>query len=50
MNDNSDNDLSDIIDLFPYTLDSTYEPPPPPIPPRNPDRLRNEFTTVRSLD
>ncbi|KAG1885091.1 hypothetical protein F4604DRAFT_1729673 [Suillus subluteus] len=40
MNDNSDN-LSDIIDLFPYTA-PTYEPPPSR-PPRNPDRLKNEY-------
>ncbi|KAG2033793.1 hypothetical protein BDR03DRAFT_656881 [Suillus americanus] len=46
MNDNCDN-LSDIIDLFPYTVTSTYEPPPGR-PPRNPDRLKNESIPRRA--
>lgn len=43
MNDNSDN-LLDIIDLFPFSVTPTYEPPSRP--PRNPDRLKK---LVRSL-
>lgn len=46
MNDSSDN-LSDIIDLFPFSISSTYEPLPPR-PPKNPERLKRDFVPVRS--